>query len=221
MTASNSSILSTADVIDTLVGIRPGDALDALREWRPQARLHAQQSHRALFEAVPADASFGLAERFAVAAFVAGLHGLADVAAFYAEGLSRHEPSAARRDAIAVEAGAGAARGPYGVYPAGPLSVEDTPGPFHCVDASRRALFGTRLSAALAHAHLLVLHPRDARSEALQALLDAGWSTTDIVTLSQLVAFLSFQVRVATGLRALAATAASTPSGAQAEHAVA
>jgi uncharacterized protein YciW len=39
---------------------------------------------------------------------------------------------------------------------------------------------------------------------ALRALLDAGWSTTDIVTLSQLVAFLSFQIRVAAGLRALA-----------------
>ncbi len=39
----------------------------------------------------------------------------------------------------------------------------------------------------------------------MQALLDAGWSATDIVTLSQLVAFLSFQIRVVAGLRALAA----------------
>ena len=39
---------------------------------------------------------------------------------------------------------------------------------------------------------------------ALQALLDAGWSTTDIVTLSQIAAFLSFQIRVVAGLRALA-----------------
>jgi len=35
-------------------------------------------------------------------------------------------------------------------------------------------------------------------------LLDAGWSTTGIVTLSQIVAFLAFQIRVATGLRVLA-----------------
>ena len=40
----------------------------------------------------------------------------------------------------------------------------------------------------------------------MQALLDAGWSTTAIVTLSQLVAFLSFQVRAVTGLRTLGAS---------------
>jgi len=57
-------------------------------------------------------------------------------------------------------------------------------------------------------AHLLVFHPRDASREALQALIDAGWSTADIVTLSQIVAFLTFQIRVAAGLRALAASRA-------------
>jgi CMD domain protein len=65
-------------------------------------------------------------------------------------------------------------------------------------------VLGERLSVALAHAHLLVFHPRDASPAALQSLLDAGWSSTEIVTLSQLVAFLAFQIRVVTGLRALA-----------------
>ena len=69
---------------------------------------------------------------------------------------------------------------------------------------AHRELLGERLSAALAHAHLLVFHPRDASPAALQALLDAGWSSTGIVTLSQLVAFLAFQIRVVTGLQALA-----------------
>ena len=55
--------------------------------------------------------------------------------------------------------------------------------------------------------HLLAFHPRDAAPAALQALLDAGWSTTDIVTLSQIAAFLSFQIRVVAGLRALAGAA--------------
>ena len=49
----------------------------------------------------------------------------------------------------------------------------------------------------------------NAAPAALQALLDAGWSTTDIVTLSQIVAFLSFQIRVIAGLRVLAAHPAS------------
>ena len=60
-------------------------------------------------------------------------------------------------------------------------------------------------SAALEQAHLLVFRPRDASPQALQELLNAGWSATDIVILSQLVAFLSFQIRVVVGLRALAA----------------
>jgi uncharacterized protein YciW len=38
-------------------------------------------------------------------------------------------------------------------------------------------------------------------------LLDAGCSTTDIVTMSQIAAFLSFQIRVVAGLRALAGAA--------------
>jgi CMD domain protein len=63
---------------------------------------------------------------------------------------------------------------------------------------------GVRLAAAFEHLHLLVFHPRDAAPAGLQALLDAGWSTDDVVTLSQIAAFLSFQIRVVAGLRILA-----------------
>jgi CMD domain protein len=94
--------------------------------------------------------------------------------------------------------------GPYGKYPAGPLSREDTAGPVYRVGAASRQALGPRLAAAFEHTHMLVFHPRDAAPTSLQALLDAGWSTTDIVTLSQIVAFLSFQIRVVIGLRTLA-----------------
>ena len=53
----------------------------------------------------------------------------------------------------------------------------------------------------------LVFHPRDAAPALLQELLDAGWTTADIVTLSQIAAFLSFQIRVVAGLRVLAGAA--------------
>jgi CMD domain protein len=207
-----SSIL--LDVIDQLAGIQPGDSLDAIRAHRSQARQHAQQSFLALFEPaqpLPGDEpAFSSQERFAVATFVAGLHGQPEVAAFYAAGLSRHGAPTGLLEALVAEAAGNVRRGPYGSYPPGPLSVEDVPGPFHAVSEARRAVFGDRLSAALAHAHLLVLHPRDARAKELQALLDAGWSTTGIVSLSQLVAFLSFQIRVVVGLRTLAARPASS-----------
>ena len=188
------------DVIDTLVGIAPGSKLDAIRANRSEARKHAQASYTSLFE--PRDmAGVTADERHALAAFVAGLHGEPRTEAFYAATLP-----AALRSAVAAEVAAGRSKGPYGRFPKGPLSVEDAPGPTWKVsDASRQAL-GARLTAAFEHTHMLVFHPRDAAAPALQALLDAGWSTTDIVTISQLVSFLAYQIRVVAGLSTLAST---------------
>ena len=191
------------DVIDALVGIVPGSPLDAIRARRPEARIHAQATYRALF-APRAAGDVTAQERFAVAAFVAGLHGNAGTAAFYAEGLAAAGASAPLRKALDAAIADARAHGPYGRYPAGPLSREDVTGPAYRVDADTRRVLGRRLAAAFEHVHMLVFHPRDATPEALQALLDAGWSTTGIVTLSQIVAFLSFQVRVVAGLRTLA-----------------
>jgi CMD domain protein len=192
-----------ADVIDTLVGIASGSPLDAIRARRPEARTHAQASYRALFAPeVPGDVT--AQERFAVGSFVTGLHGEAAIAAFYAAGLSASGASASLREAVDAAIAEAQAHGPYGSYPAGPLSREDTAGPVYRVGEKTRRTLGPRLAAAFEHMHLLVLHPRDADSAALQALLNAGWSATDIVTLSQIAAFLSFQIRVVVGLRTLA-----------------
>lgn len=192
-----------ADVIDALVGIAPGSPLDAVRARRPEARAQAQATYRALF-APSAPGGVTAHERFAVGAFVAGLHGDGAVSAFYAERLAASGASPSLGQAVgAAIAGAGG-HGPYGSYPEGPLSREDTAGPAYRVGAETRRRLGPRLAAAFEHVHLLVFHPRDAAPPALQALLDAGWSTTDVVTLSQIVAFLSFQIRVVAGLRILA-----------------
>ena len=56
---------------------------------------------------------------------------------------------------------------------------------------------------ALIFALLLTFRPRDASPDALQSLLDAGWSTDGVVTVSQLVAFTHFQLRVVAGLSIL------------------
>jgi CMD domain protein len=192
-----------ADLIDALTGISPGSPLDAIRARRPQARAHAQATYVALFE--PASpGSFTVQERFAVGAFVAGLHGDVAIADHLAARLVASGAPSAHREAVGAAVTAAAATGPYGHYPAGPLSREDAAGPRCRADAATRRALGSRLVAALEHAHLLVFHPRDAAPADLRALVDAGWSTTDIVTLSQLVAFLAFQIRVVAGLRALA-----------------
>ena len=192
-----------ADIIDALVGIAPGSPLDAIRARRPEARAHAEATYRALF-APKAPGNVTATERFAVGAFVGGLHGATAIAVRYAERLSESEASAALQEAVDASIKEAKAHGPYGSYPAGPLSREDTAGPVYRVGAATRGALGPRLAAAFEHVHMLVFHPRDAAPAALQALLDAGWATTDIVTLSQIVAFLSFQIRVITGLRVLA-----------------
>lgn len=64
----------TRYIIDLLAGIESGSSLDGIRTRRLQARENAQKSYAALFE--PAD--FGdvpAVEPYAVAAFVAGIHG--------------------------------------------------------------------------------------------------------------------------------------------------
>jgi CMD domain protein len=191
------------DIIDQLAAITPGSPLDMIRARRPQAREHAQKSFSALFApndfgGVPAH------ERFAVAAFVAGLHAEPATHEFYRAKL------AATADAeiaaiVAAEVARGRTKGPYGNYPTGPLSSENTAGLIYRVSDDGLRHLGERLAAAFEHTHLLVFRPRDASPAALQALIDAGWSTDHIVTLSQLVAFLSFQIRAVAGLRALAA----------------
>jgi len=195
---------TTSDVIDQLTGIPPGHAIDTIRSRRAQARLHGQNSYLALFEpSLGIDGEFTAPERFAVAAFVSALHRQPQATAFYVEGFARNGGDASLIDAVLSEAATAESSGPYGRYPAGPLTAEDAPGPAYRASEANARLLGPRLSAALAHAHLLVFHPRDASAPDLQALLDAGWSTTDIVTLSQLVAFLAYQVRVVAGLQAL------------------
>lgn len=196
--------MSTPDIIDMLAGIKPGSALDAIRARRLEARENAQKSYLSLFEPIDAG-DFSLLERAAVAAFVTGLHGESPVAAFYREKLAANADGTRLVEAIAAEIARGETSGPYGSFPAGPLSVENTAGLIFRVSADGKSVLGTRLAAALEHAHLLVFRPRDAASADMKALLAAGWSNTGIVTLSQLVAFLSFQVRVVSGLRTLAA----------------
>jgi CMD domain protein len=192
-----------ADVIDALVGITPGSPLSAIRARRLEARAHAQATYRALF-APDTPSNVTAQERSAVGGFVAGLHGATAIATYYAARLAESGAPAALREAIDAAIAEARTSGPYGRYPAGPLSREDTAGASYRVGAATRRTLGPRLAAAFEHAHMLVFHPRDATPAALQALLDAGWSTTDIVTLSQIVAFLSFQIRVVTGLRTLA-----------------
>jgi CMD domain protein len=209
-------MMGTKDIIDTLAGIEPGSSLDAIRARRLQARDNAQKSYLSLFEPIEAG-DVSLVERAAVALFVIGLHREPTMAGFYRAKLAATADGARLVEAVDVEIARGETSGPYGAFPAGPLSVENEAGLVYRVSAERKPELGARLAAAFEHAHRLVFRPRDAAAADMKALLAAGWSNTGIVTFSQLVAFLSFQVRVVTGLRVLGASlgrAANAAAGA-------
>jgi len=191
-----------ADVIDQLAGIAAGSWLDRLRRTRPETRAQAQKSYEALFTPqAPVAGEVTPAERHAVAAFVAGLHQQPRVADFHLRALQALAPQ--WTEIVTQAAAAGRTQGPYGHYPAGPLAVENRAGLEFELSGAQQAMLGTRLQAALRHAHFLVFHPRDAQPGRLRALEAAGWAVDDIVVLSQLVAFLSFQLRVVAGLQVL------------------
>lgn len=181
-----------ADIIDDLAGLTPDHRLSELRLNRAQAKTYAQASHAALFEPLQ-DETFSRQERFAVAFFVAELQDDEAASRLYATRLGAVSPIRELTGAVRDAAAARRTTGPQnGGHPASAIAQE------------AREVIGNRLLAAFAHAELLVLRPRDASPAALTALSGAGWSTDAIVTLSQLVAFLTFQVRVAAGLRVLA-----------------
>src|ERR1700676_339747 len=112
------------DVIDLLAGIEPGSGLDGIRARRLQARENAQKSYVALIE--PVDfRDFAAADRYAVAAFVAGIHGEPAAASFYLAKLAKAADRSELVEALKAEIERARTDGPYGAFPAGPLSVED------------------------------------------------------------------------------------------------
>ncbi len=75
-------------------------------------------------------------------------------------------------------------------------------------DADAFDALPARLAAILAHARLLTTSPAAAQRADLDALKAAGLTTPAIVALSQLVAFVAYQLRVAAAARALQARVA-------------
>ena len=195
--------IALPDVIDQLVGIAPGSPLDAIRAARLQARENAQASFMALFEpAEPGDVS--RIERRALALFVSGLHRAGPTEDFYAAGIEDEAAPELLIAAVQAASRAGRSEGPVGSYPDGPLAGESVPAKAWTVPGELREVLGERLVALFGHAHMLVFRPREADAASLDDLLRAGWTTTGIVTTSQIVAYLAFQIRVVAGLKVLA-----------------
>jgi alkylhydroperoxidase domain protein/CMD domain protein len=178
------------DVISQLAGIQPGSPLAELRAQRPEAMLHAQGSYAALFDADDIG-DLSTLERLATALRVATLHLATSAAAHYRARL--------------VDTGAGPE-----------VAAAEVVEPLVADAAGTRTLdapaVSPRLRAILRHADVLAFAPAHARPGDLQALADVGLSIRAIVTLSQVIAFVSFQVRVLRALQLLGAESADAQS---------
>lgn len=192
-----------SDIIDLLSGAA-GSEVAKLRDLRPEAKANAEKSFVALLE--PEQASgFSALERYAVAMYVAGLHRHDGAVAFYGDLLADELEEDQDRffDTVRAAIASGAAQGPYGEFREPGLIARSEKGP-SISNESFAEVLGERLVAAFDVAHLMVLHPRDSRPEVIGRLSGAGWNADATVSLTQLVSFLCFQLRVAHGLAVLA-----------------
>lgn len=188
-------------LLDRLADVPQGGPLDRALRRRAEARQGAEDSYRLLLH--PADPGpVTLAERRAIAAFTAVLLDEDRISAHFIELLRATYDDKNLTDQLISEAENAAHPGPYGRFEPGPLSIEDLDGPTYRAPDALRAAWGDRLAAALEHAHLVALHPRDAEAQDLDRLRAAGWEDAGIVVLTQIVGLVGFQARIVAGLRA-------------------
>lgn len=176
--------MTQLDTIGALAGLDPA-ASERIRGHRPEAVEAAEESLHAIFDVPEGDEAEGLSRqhRLLVAARAAHADGAPEVAELYLEMLEEEAE------------GAGAAAD-LGIARLRALASEGADGAA-ALDAPRS------IRALLRHTDLLVRRPAAATADDLDALAAAGWSTTEIVVLSQVVSFISYQTRVVAGLSVL------------------
>lgn len=194
---------SPIDVVDALAAIDDDGRVDRIRKSRGVTRANIQLAEEALFERE--SNGVVLRDRWLVAAFATGLIVPDSASAGYR--LSRLDE--ADRILVGHLLGTALQRGPWGSYREPGLAHENTTGDVWRVPAADRAVLGAPLAAVLEYAHLLLLHPRDARPETIEELVHTGWDRAQVVTWSQLVSFLAFQARLVAGLDVLAGEGAA------------
>ncbi len=166
---------SETDMMNALAGIAPNAPLAAVRAARPDVAQYTQSSDRALLE--PDDpGGVSWEEREMIALRVAVLTGSTPLVTYHRERLRALGANAATLAAVEQSGNNGNGGG----------------------------ALSPRIVAILRHTDLLARTPGDATPAHLAALQDAGLTPRDIVTISQLIALMSYEARVLTGLRLLA-----------------
>jgi CMD domain protein len=177
------------DLIGTLAGLAPDGAVAALRAARADVTRFTQGSHDALFDRNATGLS--LEERLAAASYAAHVAAAPDVARAYRERLHAVRSAAGDETSALLERLVASGDALGGQAASASFDAGDNP----------------RINAILSHTHALARLEPPPGKPALARLRQAGLATREVVALSQLVAFVSYQVRVIAGLRALEATA--------------
>jgi CMD domain protein len=174
--------ISPRDVIEDAAGLAEGDNLQRLRRRRSSVVDHAQATLLALVDPDEAG-NLSLIERAALAFRVAVVNEERELTAWYRQRLLQVGASAALIDAVRErplatgQPAAGAADHPVPV----------------------------RLAVMLDHVDRVAVEPGEVGPEHIATLEAVGLGEPEIVTVSQIAAFVSYQVRVTTGLREIAA----------------
>ncbi|QNP47198.1 CMD domain-containing protein [Diaphorobacter aerolatus] len=161
------------DLVDHIVGLRPGGRTYEVRHQREKVVAATQGSYDALFDPHLPDLS--LTERLLVALHACVLTPAPELAAHYRARLVTDGC-----DAALIQFAESAAH--------------------------ETASSNARLNAMLTFTRTLIEDPVEGDKAALLALPAAGISTPAVVALSQLIAFLSYQVRLVAGLKAMKAS---------------
>jgi CMD domain protein len=174
------------DVIEHAAGLAEGDNLQRLRRRRSSVVDHAQATLLALVDPDEAG-NLSLIERAALAFRVAVVNEERELTAWYRQRLVQVGASAALIDAVRER----------------PL-VTGSPA---AGAASRRDgdPLPVRLAVMLDHVDRVAVEPGEVGPEHIATLEAAGLGEPEIVTVSQIAAFVSYQARVTTGLREIAA----------------
>lgn len=169
----SSSVSLDADLVDRLVPLQAGTPTHAVRYQRNKVVTATQGSYDRLFD--PELAGPSLAERLLAAHAIARLSSSTALQAHYDDRLRALPELTAQQRAVLD-----------GAPIKGPDDADDT-----------------RLQAILRFTATLAERPVEGDREALLRLPVAGLATPETVALAQLIAFVSFQVRVVAGLQAL------------------
>ena len=168
------------DLIDALVGLEVGSNTYAARHFRDEVLTGTQESYEALFDR---DLTLPIETRYLVALYASLLSNAKELSAHYLAQIQSEISSKRISEGIS--------------------EAVDKKTLQAVLNNDLSQISDPALKAILLFTRTLTLNPIEGDQNALLSLQNAGISTPDSITIAQLIAFLSYQIRLVTGLKAM------------------